>query len=578
MGITPRRTGLRRVGAMAAVFALASAMFIAASSATLSGSSFNSTNGSLTSNTQHDWNPAGSPSGNVGPVEAISCATGVNCGVDLVNDKSDNSLGQGSKEDDIAPTVVTGAIPPSKDDLSRFYVNKEKVSGTDYLYLAWERSNLLGSAHMDFEFNQSSTKSTNNVTPVRNAGDLLIDFDFSGSGDPVLAKHTWITSGNAATDCEASNTLPCWNKATNLTSGGFADGSVNSSDQLDYNPPNAPRTLPGNTKNGTNSTFGEAAINLQGAGVFSAGVCTHFGSAYLKSRSSGNSFSSELKDFIAPVPVNISNCGSLTIKKVTQPSPDTTDTSFSFSVNGPNPPNTSLPKTFSLKNGGTNTTTVFAGNSFSATETIPTNWQLVSATCSNGSGTANTTTGALTGITVAADEDVTCTFTNKLLQGAIKISKTSVKGNAALAGATFEIKSGTTVVATPVTGSDGTACVANLKFGDYSVKETAAPTGYNIDDTTSHTVTVNQNATCASGTTGQATIAFSDTPLSEIEVKFKSLAGAGVTASNIACSKSATNVAPVSENGNADPAFDDTDETFTNLAPGTYTCTVVVDP
>jgi hypothetical protein len=34
----------------------------------------------------------------------------------------------------------------------------------------------------------------------------------------------------------------------------------------------------------------------------------------------------------------------------------------------------------------------------------------------------------------------------------------------------------------------------------------------------------------------------------------------------------------VSENGNADPAFDDTDETFTNLAPGTYTCTVVVDP
>jgi hypothetical protein len=39
-----------------------------------------------------------------------------------------------------------------------------------------------------------------------------------------------------------------------------------------------------------------------------------------------------------------------------------------------------------------------------------------------------------------------------------------------------------------------------------------------------------------------------------------------------------TAVNPVSENGAADPAFDDTDETFTDLAPGTYDCTVVVDP
>ena len=219
--------------------------------ATLSGgSTFESGDGDLAANTStppapHDWNT---------PVETITCpstipGTGTNCGLDLVKSQSDDALGQGSKEDDPVPTIVHGSIPPSKDDLSRFYVNKERIGGNDYLYLAWERSNLLGSAHMDFELNQDSTPSANGVTPVRTAGDLLIDFDFSGSGVPVLAKHTWITSGSAA-NCEASNTLPCWDKAVNL--GAFAEAAVNSAPVIDANPPGAPRTLDGNTKNGIN--------------------------------------------------------------------------------------------------------------------------------------------------------------------------------------------------------------------------------------------------------------------------------------------------------------------------------------
>jgi hypothetical protein len=173
------------------------------SMATLSGgSTFESGDGDLAPNTStppapHDWNS---------PVETITCpstipGTGTNCGLDLVKNQGDNALGQGAKEDDPAPTVVFGSIPPSKDDLSRFYVNQEHAGGNDFLYLAWERSNLLGSAHMDFEFNQDATLSANGVTPVRTAGDLLIDFDFGGSGVPVLQKHTWITSGNPATDC-----------------------------------------------------------------------------------------------------------------------------------------------------------------------------------------------------------------------------------------------------------------------------------------------------------------------------------------------------------------------------------------
>src|SRR5262249_49213241 len=149
---------------------------------------FESGDGNLVVNTSglHDWNS---------PVETNNCGNtipgnGTNCGLDLVKSQADDALGQGSKEDDPAPTVVHESIPPSKDDLSRFYVNKEHVGSNDFLYLAWERSNLLGSAHMDFELNQKfcdltktpTNCSANNVTPARTAGDLLIDFDFGGSG------------------------------------------------------------------------------------------------------------------------------------------------------------------------------------------------------------------------------------------------------------------------------------------------------------------------------------------------------------------------------------------------------------
>jgi hypothetical protein len=59
-------------------------------------------------------------------------------------------------------------------------------------------------------------------------------------------------------------------------------------------------------------TFGGASIDLDVA--FGSGACRSCGSAYLKSRSS-DSFTAALKDFIAPIGVNVSNCGGITIVK-----------------------------------------------------------------------------------------------------------------------------------------------------------------------------------------------------------------------------------------------------------------------
>lgn len=333
-GSRPARS-LLLLAAAAAVFAV---FFVSGASSTLpGGSTFSAENGRLvpTSPAIHDWNV---------PAEPIVCgstipSSGTNCGLDLVKNSGDNALGQGSKEDQLSVTVVDGSIPPSKDDLSRFYLNHEKIGTTDFLYLAWERSNLLGSAHLDFELNKNDVGLTSStvgaITLNRTDGDKLIDFDFGGSGVPSLTIRTWTTTGtNAPADCEASNSYPCWSKGTVLPAG-VAESSVNCGPVTDTNPPSAPRTLDGNSKNGCNATFGEAGINLQAAGIIGTGTCTSFTDAWVKSRSSGNAFGSELKDIIAPVPLSLTNCGALQISKTSSKSGNASLAGAEFTVTYP---------------------------------------------------------------------------------------------------------------------------------------------------------------------------------------------------------------------------------------------------
>src|SRR5262249_29729536 len=105
---------------------------------------------------------------------------------DLATGQNDNSFGQGTKENTAVPSVVDGSIPNNKSDLSHFYVGSEVGSNGDiFMYLGWERINTLGTANIDFEFNQSPTISANGVTPVRTAGDMLISFDFANGGNTV---------------------------------------------------------------------------------------------------------------------------------------------------------------------------------------------------------------------------------------------------------------------------------------------------------------------------------------------------------------------------------------------------------
>ncbi len=532
-----RSLKVRSAASVLFALALVLGMLPLSALANLAGSTFESNDGNLIVNTGGNTDWANAPNRVVG--------------IDLPSGTGDNSFGQGTKEDDPNVTVVSGSIPPQKSDLTRFYVGSEFVTGSNFLYLAWERSNVLGSANMDFELNQKTQPNLTTTGPKllnRTAGDLLITFDFGGSGAPVLGLLTWVTSGSAS-QCFSANSVPCWGNRVNLSAAGFADGAVNSVSVLD---PISGATLPA-------GTFGEAAVNLTSSGVFPAGTCEAFGSVFLKSRSSA-SFPAEVKDFVAPQPVNITNCGTVNIHKVDDLNAPLQGAVFTlYTDNAP------------------------IGGSRGAEDTITTLTctTLASGDCSIlsvpfGDYWVVETTG-VPNHDLAADQavhldqntpnlTVSLTFVDPRQPGAIKVTKTRKHaadgpGDHPHAGVSFTVNG-----VTKATDANGVACFDGLVFGSYTVHETV-PAGYAGEADKS--VLVDNTATCAGSPYVGEVVTFHNTPLTDLSVTINSQVDGG-TASTVTC----TPDGPSGSTGaNGDGTFSDT-----NLQPGTYTCIVVIDP
>jgi hypothetical protein len=215
---------------------------------------------------------------------------------------------------------------------------------------------------------------------------------------------------------------------------------------------------------------------------------------------------------------------------------------------------------------------VFAG-SYSVTENnpLPANFVLESLTCTAG-GSQDAVDPYKANITVNPGDTVTCTYTNKQQLGAIKISKTSSKTGNALAGAHFSITGPGGYSNSVVTGSDGTVCVDGLAFGGYTVTETAAPTGFIIDDSTGHSVTVDSNAKCSDSPYSGETASFTDTPTADIQVRLRD-GGSGETHGTISCDNT------TGTTSTADTTGWDKTTTVTGIhAPTTVTCTIMIDP
>jgi hypothetical protein len=172
--------------------------------------------------------------------------------------------------------------------------------------------------------------------------------------------------------------------------------------------------------------------------------------------------------------------------------------------------------------------------------------------------------------TVSADTTVTLTFVDPRQRGAILVTKTRKHaadgpGDHPQAGVDFTVNG-----VTKTTAANGQACFDNLSLGDYTVHETT-PAGYNGE--ADKTVTVDNKASCSDNPYVGETVAFHNTPLTDLSVSVDSQIDGG-TASTIDCVDEADESVAT---GTTD-AHGDGSANATDLEPGTYTCTVVIDP
>jgi len=504
----------------------------------------------------------------------------------------------GQKLDASCPALTNNGSVPNKDDFTGIASYNELDSAkppNTFLYGAEIRATANGNSSGNVELNQSAGTA---ACPInRTAGDRLLAFDFT-SGGTVLDFHalTWITPGNPTAGgnngiCEISNhTPPCWG-ANVITSGsGITVGGCNTTGNDVEGCSNQSAIAAGD--NGIDKTalvaqqFAEFGVNL--TKTLGLTGCNAFPQEVWESRSSGSSFTSNPED-IELEHHTIANCGEVKIIKHTDPRGANQNFSYTSDLSGSQLSCTQPTATSFTLNDNGNTTGDSAGNTQDCTfvpigtyhvveGADPTGFAFESLSCTatgSSSGTQDATNPKQADITLASGNDiVTCTYVNKQQLGAIKITKTSTKTNAPLAGATFSITGPNSFSSSVTTGSNGTVCVDSLPFGTYTVTETAAPNGYAIDTTAGQSIPVNANAKCSDSPFGGSTVSFADTPLSDFQVNFRD-GGSGATSATISCDNTTGTSSTTPATGW------DTSLTVTNVKVSGLTtvhCTITIDP
>ncbi len=427
---------------------------------------------------------------------------------------------QGGKNDakhDVECPGLRTKKEQNKSDFTRFGIANETVDGDVFVYLYWIRgpqNSTSASGHASFELNQGETTCTGSSNDAdvaaaeqqnveRTAGDVLFIYDFEGGQGqiPTITLHRWIdvtgddgeNQGLGASDCEVASSLPCWGQGSaDLVTDHIADARVNDA---------SIGAVADDISGGELGTveFGEAGINFTDAGIFPAELtdpetdCVNFGLARVSSRSSGNSFNADLKDWVEPAEVTVSNCGNLTVKKETDPSGDTT-TDFGFDFN-------QQETTFTLKDGDSKQFLVFEGTQTVTEDDPGPEYELDDIVCvatNNGSDVDYTVDldARSVDVLVRADQNITCTFTNKLRLGSLVIEKVD-DADEPMEDIEFKFENvaDSSDQTTATTDADGIACVDGLLLGaTYEVSEQNVPDDYEAAAET--TLTVTDTDTC----------------------------------------------------------------------------------
>jgi hypothetical protein len=257
---------------------------------------------------------------------------------DLSNDSNDDSYGGGSKEEDSGTWTYVNSKSPGKDDFTRVYLAQEVSQTKALLWLGFERLAIQGQgdAHANFELNRKGTTIDNGhglLVPERSDNDLLIVYDYSGGSNPVnLEIRTWKGGPDNPATPQNENALsgtwtlkyclPTTTKCPAPTPpGGSAWADINGTT---VTRPDLPGSYPADPFEGGSvapKRFGEVGLDL--VALFGQGFvgCPGFSQTTAKTRSSGESFSSNLEDKVGPFKADFSGCAHKTWQFSFSPQP-----------------------------------------------------------------------------------------------------------------------------------------------------------------------------------------------------------------------------------------------------------------
>ncbi|HYI50734.1 MAG TPA: hypothetical protein VEX42_04090 [Microbacterium sp.] len=484
-----------------------------------------------------------------------------------------NTTKIGVIHNDALPTLGL-TNPNSQVDLRRAWLDTEKDpdTGDDWLYFAWERDKNTGSGFIAYEFMQDPAPDGCDYIDGTDA-ELVADCNPWANrqdGDFIIF---WDQQGGSL-----DRYLRVWDDSTGTLLLGPVEPLNDADSQVAYS---------------ADGFRGEAAVNLTATIFGDTTECVTFANT-IPSTVTGNSDTADYKDTILEPTPPISNCGTVTIRKLTVPDEDPNTTLFGFDrtftvESDAEPPDL----TFELTDEGFQTfTDVPFGTGYIVDESvIPSGWALQSIDCSASTGyeddaiATDVSAGTAT-FDLESGQSVDCTYTNALQTGyllIVKERKHAADGlgeNHAHAGVDFTVTGG----ALPAeglpaeTGVDGTACVGPIPIssvaGNYTVTEEPLT---NYAEEAAKQVTVTQGADC-SVEASPATVNFLNTPLTDISVSVDSLEPGG-TFSSIECGTvedpdSLVDI-PIEPIENAQ---DDPSALIEDLQPGTYVCTFVIDP
>jgi hypothetical protein len=264
--------------------------------------------------------------------------------------------------------------------------------------------------------------------------------------------------------------------------------------------------------------------------------------------------------------------GSIVVQKIT----DTGTGSFEFTSNTLTPAPFTLTTT-AAGSGGKDSETFsnLDPGTYDVAETVPDYWNLVSATCDDGSDPS--------AIGLSPGEVVTCTFNDVRELGSIEITKTrkhaadGLGENHPHAGVDFVITGGELPAEglTVTTDANGVACATGLLVtglaGLYTIEE-VVPDGYvmEVEGTQTANVAEASAADCSDANAGAEKV-FNNIPLTNITVSVDSQIPGG-TFSSIECDVDGSDTVSLADE------LDDPSITIEDLEPRTVVCTIVIDP